>query len=267
MMKEFIIEALSKTIGEDEAIVCAREFINSFGDDEKKIKDAIDRRLLSEPLQYIIGEWDFYNCTFRLGDGVLCPRPETEMLVDEALDFIGDGSSVVLDLCSGSGAIAISVAKNAPDSKVIAIEKSPAAYEYLKQNIALNGVKNVKVFNDDILTGCDYFFKAKAPAFDLILSNPPYVRTGDIDDLDLEVQHEPRLALDGGEDGLVFYRALCDRWLPLLKKGGRMVLECGEDQADEIIAIFEQKIATSCGKITKKLDFNGLYRVISVEIY
>ena len=261
-----IFEKLAPTLGEDEARVSARELLKFCGDDETKLADAIEQRLLGEPLQYIIGEWDFYNCTFRLGEGVLCPRPETEMIVDDALDFLSERQNqTVLDLCSGSGAIAIAVAKNNSNAKVMAIEKSPVAFEYLKQNIILNKVKNVTPFCDDILTGCDYFFKTKAPAFDLILSNPPYVKTADIDELQLEVQREPRLALDGGEDGLVFYRALAKRWLPCLKAGGKMLVECGEDQADDIIAIFEPEIATSCGKITKKQDFSGLFRVVCVE--
>jgi release factor glutamine methyltransferase len=127
----------------------------------------------------------------------------------------------VLDLCSGSGCIAISIAKNCPEAKVLAVEKSPAAVEFLKQNIILNQVK-VSAFNDDILEGCGHLTKGR---FDVIVSNPPYVRKSEIETLQTEVLREPVEALDGGEDGLVFYRAIADRWLPLVRPGGLLIVE------------------------------------------
>ena len=151
LLEKSVYEKLCGVVDPDDASVDARELCRAFSGDA--LWAAVERRLSGEPLQYIIGEWDFYNCTFRVGEGVLIPRPETELLVDETLEFLkgrSDGAQTVLDLCSGSGCIAISIAKNCPEAKVLAVEKSPAAFEFLKQNIILNQVK-VSAFNDTVL--------------------------------------------------------------------------------------------------------------------
>lgn len=292
-----VIELLKQHIDEYDAPVDARELIRFSAGDEEKLKECIERRISGEPLQYIIGEWDFYNCNFRVGEGVLIPRPETELLVDTALDFLaenfsqdgddatsmiykvvygtrvrgeyvlpneGYGVARVLDLCSGSGCIAISIAKNFANSKVFAIEKSSQAFEYLKQNVALNRVKNVVPFNDDIVTGCQNLIGASKGQFDLIVSNQPYVKSAECDELQREVLKEPRMALDGGEDGLDFYRVIANRWLPLLKSGGMLIMECGEDQAVAIEGILS---ATSCGQTFILDDFAGISRVVGIKMY
>ena len=192
--------------------VCAEKFLS-----------LVERRSNGEPLQYILGKWEFMGLPFYVGEGVLIPRPETEMLVEFALDFLKDKKNpVVIDLCSGSGCIAISVAKHLPNAKVYAVEKSDLAFPYLKKNIWLNCVFNVSAVHGDIFDST--LLSDIKP--DLILSNPPYIRSPEIASLQSEVRNEPSMALDGGEDGLIFYREIANGWLDRLGTGGAIAVEC-----------------------------------------
>lgn len=208
--------------------------------DEKAVEkyfSLIERRLSGEPLQYILEEWEFMGLPFKVGEGVLIPRPETEILAEFAFDFLKKKNvPVVFDLCSGSGCIAISVAKFCPNSTVYAVEKSDAAFNYLMKNIELNGVKNVKAVKGDIFDKTILF--GIAP--DLILSNPPYIRSSDIDGLQSEVKKEPITALDGGEDGYDFYRVIASDWIKQIKSGGAIAVECAEDQTEYICELFSE---------------------------
>lgn len=223
----------------------------------QKYFELIERRCNGEPLQYIIGKWEFYGNSFYVGDGVLIPRPETEMLIDEAKKFLDNrsGAVVVVDFCSGSGCVAISIAKLFPDIKVYAIEKYDAAYSYLVKNISLNGVSNViavkgDVFDKNVLSGIQP---------DLILSNPPYIRSEDIKKLEKEVQSEPHTALDGGVDGYDFYRFLADYWFAEYLTGGTAImLECAEDQGDKLA----EMLSVNSTNVKILLDYNGLQRVV-----
>ena len=207
--------------------VCAEKFLS-----------LVERRSNGEPLQYILGKWEFMGLPFYVGEGVLIPRPETEMLVEYALDFLKDKKNpVVIDLCSGSGCIAISVAKHLPYAKVYAVEKSDLAFPYLKKNIWLNCVFNVSAVHGDIF---DRTLLSDIKP-DLILSNPPYIRSPEIASLQSEVRNEPSMALDGGEDGLVFYREIANGWLDRLGTGGAIAVECAEDQTEDIIRMFSEK--------------------------
>lgn len=207
--------------------VCAEKFLS-----------LVERRSNGEPLQYILGKWEFMGLPFYVGEGVLIPRPETEMLVEFALDFLKDKKNpVVIDLCSGSGCIAISVAKHLPNAKVYAVEKSDLAFPYLKKNIWLNCVFNVSAVHGDIFDST--LLSDIKP--DLILSNPPYIRSPEIASLQSEVRNEPSMALDGGEDGLVFYREIANGWLDRLGTGGAITVECAEDQTEDIIRMFSKK--------------------------
>ena len=207
--------------------VCAEKFLS-----------LVERRSNGEPLQYILGKWEFMGLPFYVGEGVLIPRPETEMLVEFALDFLKDKKNpVVIDLCSGSGCIAISVAKHLPNAKVYAVEKSDLAFPYLKKNIWLNCVFNVSAVHGDIFDST--LLSDIKP--DLILSNPPYIRSLEIASLQSEVRNEPSMALDGGEDGLVFYREIANGWLDRLGTGGAIAVECAEDQTEDIIRMFSEK--------------------------
>ena len=207
--------------------VCAEKFLS-----------LVERRSNGEPLQYILGKWEFMGLPFYVGEGVLIPRPETEMLVEFAFDFLKDKKNpVVIDLCSGSGCIAISVAKHLPNAKVYAVEKSDLAFPYLKKNIWLNCVFNVSAVHGDIF---DRTLLSDIKP-DLILSNPPYIRSPEIASLQSEVRNEPSMALDGGEDGLIFYREIANGWLDRLGTGGAIAVECAEDQTEDIIRMFSEK--------------------------
>lgn len=199
--------------------------------DEVAFLALIRRRIAGEPLQYILGEWEFMGCPFKVGEGVLIPRPETELLADFAKNTLASKPNpIIFDLCSGSGCIAVSVASMFPKASVYAVEKSPEAFAYLKKNIKLNKVKNVTAVQGDVSD--PNLFGSVTP--DLILSNPPYVKSGEIPTLQKEVQHEPAMALDGGEDGLEFYRILSQIWVKRLSRGGIMAVECGESQSDDV---------------------------------
>lgn len=225
----------------------------------EKLNEVLIRRKNGEPLQYIIGEWDFYDMTFFVGNGVLIPRPETEMLVDLALQKFKDGDSpVIYDLCAGSGCIGLTLAEHLKNSTVYLIEKEDAALKYLIKNKEKYGLDNAKILKGDILN----FNMQSLPNADLILSNPPYISTDEIASLQKEVLREPITALDGGNDGLLFYRAIASNWTEKVKMNGIVAMECGENQTDDIAEIFK-------GKFTEKsvlFDFNNIDRIISFRI-
>ena len=214
----------------------------------------VERRLSGEPLQYILGRWEFYSLPFEVGEGVLIPRADTETLVDCALKFLeGIKNPKVADLCSGSGCVAVSIAKNRLDCSVTAVELSQEAFPYLERNIALNGTANVTPKQADVLCGGENFGQ-----FDLIVSNPPYIKRETIAELSREVLCEPKMALDGGKDGLVFYHALCKKWRENLSPGGALMVEIGFDQADNVKKLIEKFFeAVNCVS-----DLCGITRVV-----
>lgn len=221
-------------------------------------EDCVKRRCNHEPLQYIIGMWDFHKFSFKVGEGVLIPRPETEILVDFAVDkILKQGYSVVMDLCCGSGCIGLSIAKLCPKTKVYCIDISDKALEYTRMNKELLGADNVSVMKSDVLESSGFL---GLPRPDIIVSNPPYIRSAEVDGLQPEIAFEPKLALDGGEDGLVFYRALSEIWYPFINRGGYLAMECGEDQAKDIFSLFVDKAEK--GKIIK--DAADLDRVVVI---
>lgn len=203
------------------------------------VEKAISERKDGRPIQYIIGEWDFMDYTFKVGEGVLIPRPETELLCEYVSDKIKNlEKPIVYDLCSGSGCIGLSIKKMVPQCDIYLIEKSVDALRYLTDNASavckntfLTIVKG-DIFDIDAFE--DY------PKADAIVSNPPYISSAEIPTLQREVQFEPDMALDGGADGLDFYRLLTSKWTSFLKKDGFMALECGEDQAENIADMFNE---------------------------
>ena len=205
------------------------------------INQAISRRKNSEPLQYILGSWDFYDLSFYVGDGVLIPRPETEMLVDFALEKIKDiESPVIYDLCAGTGCIGLTIAKHRKDAKVYLFEKEEKAFSYLVKNKEKYELNNATVVQCDIFN----FDFSEIPLCDVLLSNPPYIESDEIRDLQSEVLFEPISALDGGKDGLAFYRVICDKWLKQVKNNGFIAFECGEEQSKPICDIFKSKTSS-----------------------
>ncbi len=212
------------------------------------------RRLEGEPLQYILGEWEFYSLPFEVGPGVLIPQPDTECLVERALAYLKNVPSArVADLCSGSGAVAIAIAHHAPQCRVTAVEWDEVAFGYLERNIRRNHANHVKAVRADVLAAPQGF-----GPFDLIVSNPPYIRSGVIDELEASVRREPRIALDGGEDGLAFYRCILSQWTTTLTDEGVLMVEIGYDQAEEVTALFAPHFA----QVECLRDYGGNDRVI-----
>lgn len=239
---------------------CGKEYAIFHSEDNAESKKAekyfglINRRITGEPVQYIIESWDFYGETFSVGNGVLIPRAETELLVDFAMDYLKKfDNPIVLDLCSGSGCIGLCVAKNIPDSTVYLVEKSDEAFDYLLKNKNSLGCKNAIAVKGDIFNGFESF---GFPIPDLILSNPPYIEKNMIPSLQREVSFEPAAALDGGEDGLDFYRLINDKWLGFCR--GAVAVECGEGQAEDIIRLLSLK----CDSTETITDFNGIKRTV-----
>ena len=198
------------------------------GEIQEKLISMAQKRAEHLPLQYILGKWSFMGFEFKVGEGVLIPRDDTEVLVGLCLDYLkASEGKTTLDLCAGSGAISVALDKLA-NADVTAVELSDKAYNFLLENI--KGT-NIKPHKGDIFE-CYRDFEAKS--FDLIASNPPYIKTDEIEALQTEVGYEPKTALDGGADGLDFYRAIARRWTPLLKSGGAMAFELGEGQAEYV---------------------------------
>lgn len=203
-----------------------------------------------EPLQYVLGKWDFYESEFYVGEGVLIPRPETEELVDLTLKYAKRlNNPVIVDLCSGSGCIGLSIAQKLRHSTVYCIEKSAEAFAYLQKNA--NGVDNAVLIKEDISRQIDI------PLADIIISNPPYIKSSDLAALQQEVHYEPQMALDGGADGLDFYRIINAKWADKLKNNGLLFLEIGEEQGDSI-----QEVLTNFREIKILKDIYGNDRMV-----
>lgn len=227
------------------------------GKKSAKFFEMIDQRSKRRPLQYIIGAWEFMGVEFKLGEGVLIPRDDTEVLVSEILALTKTiKKPKLLDLCAGPGTIAITFAKRRVDASVFALELSEVALKYLQQNINLNAVKNVTPLPFDVLFDADKF---NFDGFDIIVSNPPYIATSELKRLQKEVLNEPLMALDGGSDGLMFYRAIAENWVKFLRPGGHLCVEVGFGQAFAVLDIFKSAGLDSIEIIR---DLNGINRVV-----
>lgn len=225
------------------------------------VERAVLRRISGEPLQYILGEWDFFGRTFEVGEGVLVPRPETELLVELALEKLRNVRyPVVFDLCAGSGCVGLTIAAERPDAHVWLFEKYDEAFHYLKRNIKKLGLTNVQAVQHDITLGYDDKI-SETP--DLIVSNPPYLRTDELDGLSTEVMHEPATALDGGKDGVDFYRIIASRWLPNVNKHGGIIFECDPSQTLEIADM----LMPYAMRVKIVTDIFGLQRAVYADIF
>ena len=218
----------------------------------------VRRRVAGEPMPYILGEWDFYGMTLTVTPDVLIPRMDTEVLVDAALHvLVGRKMNArILDLCSGSGCIGCALAHELPAARVVMVDISDEALTVSKENLRRNHQNRTICLKADAL--------AKPPmgigTFDLIVSNPPYVASMDILTLDSSVRdYEPLGALDGGEDGLMFYRAIIRHWTQILRPGGWLMFEVGEDQADAVMALMKEEKYTD---VTALEDTAGIRRVV-----
>jgi release factor-specific protein-(glutamine-N5) methyltransferase len=219
----------------------------------KKIDDIVQKRLTGRPLWYIIGDTEFYDCKIKVDERALIPRPETELLADAAVKVIEDGDKV-LDMCTGSGCIAISIAKHCTKKgvTVYAADVSDAAIMLAQENANYNSV-------DVTFVQSDLFSKVHG-RFNLIVCNPPYIKSSEIANLQSEVKnYEPRIALDGGEDGLDFYRRLAKEISRYIVRGGMLILEVGENQAEDVLKLFEKRDYAMVVK-----DFNGVDRILKI---
>lgn len=235
-------------------------------DKEQAFCAAVQERKAHRPLQYILGEWEFMGLTLAVGEGVLCPREDTAVLVEtaaRAAERICMANPQVkpcgLDLCAGSGAAALGICSLVQGAELTCVELSSDAYRYLERNIAAYPQYNVKAVQGDILS-TEFATQFEDSSYHFIASNPPYIATDEIAALEPEVQHEPALALDGGTDGLLFYRAICKLWLPKLCPGGMLAVEIGEEQGESVASLFHASGLHDV-KITK--DWAGLDRCVS----
>ncbi len=218
--------------------------------------ELIRRRINGEPLQYILGEWEFYGLPFKVGKGVLIPRQDTETLVDFLLEYFKNSENLrFADLCSGSGCIGITLEKKLDCDKAYCIEISDNAISYLKENIKLNGSACECVNGDVLLENTAESFKD----LDFIACNPPYLTSADMNNLQTEVQFEPENALFGGDDGLDFYRGVTRIWKNSLKDGGVLAFEIGINQEDEVSQILIQH---GFENVRFLKDYCGIFRIV-----
>ncbi len=224
-----------------------------------RFDECVKKRQSGYPLQYIIGEWDFYGHTFSLNDGVLIPRCETEQIADEGCKFLRDKKNqVVFDLCAGSGCIGLSVAAANPTCQVYLFDVTDKAIACQNDNLRLMSLDNVRILDYDIFYG---FNSELLPYPNIILSNPPYVSDENMNTLQREVYFEPTTAVYGGTDGLDFYRCIAESWLPYLENEGFFMLECGEEQPDVVLQLIdEQHLPLDC-RIEE--DICGIRRFVS----
>jgi release factor glutamine methyltransferase len=238
-----------------------------------KINGLLQRRIKREPLQYILGHMEFHGLKIRIGSGVLIPRPETELLAEEAIKTLrvnppsppfskgGREGFEILDLCTGSGCLALALAREFPEAQVYGTDTSEIAIRYAKENAKLNGINNVIFIKGSLYEPV----KELLITFDLIVSNPPYIRRDDIKSLQPEIKDwEPIEALDGGEDGLDYYRAIIPEAKNYLKEGGYLIFELGNNQADAV-----RKVAGDAGFINISLikDYAAIERILIAKLH
>ena len=226
---------------------------------ESKANEYVERRLAGEPVAYITGSWEFYGLPMVVTPDVLIPRMDTEVLVDAAKDVLHgkNMNARVLDLCCGSGCISCAVAHELPATKLVAIDISQLALEVCRKNLAMNRLSSrVTCMQADALSSPPMMLGQ----FDMIVSNPPYIASGEIPGLDCSVKdYEPLWALDGGEDGLKFYKAIIRNWRCSLKSGGALLFEVGEGQAEVVSEMLSSAMFKT---VYTKKDTLGIDRVV-----
>lgn len=220
------------------------------------------RRAQHEPLQYLLGEWDFLDFTVAVGPGVLIPRADTECVAQAAMAALGRaaarGTATGLDLCAGSGILAIAMARYVPAAQVTAVEKSSAAFEYLKQNCARLAPR-IRAVQADVF---GYEHKLAVESVDVVVSNPPYVTGEEYEALAPELRFEPREALCAEQQGLAFYRHIAPAYFPALRAGGTLVFEIGSTQAEAVCGLCH---AAGYGQVSVQCDAAGLPRCVCAQ--
>ena len=227
------------------------------------VDEMIDRRLKGEPVAYIVGEWEFFGLPLTIDRTVLVPRVDTEVLATQAIRLmkLRGQRARMLDLCAGSGAIGLAVAANVPDCRIVLADISESALTICRINMLRNRLsRSVTAIMADAMADPPSLLGT----FDAIACNPPYIPTGDIKDLDGSVRdYEPTIALDGGEDGLDFYRVVTQKWQGLLRPGGYLAFECGATQGSEVRNMMRE---SGFLNIETHYDTLGIERVIIGQI-
>jgi len=249
----------------------------------KAVKSVLERRNKREPLQYIIGHVDFCGLKIKVGPGVLIPRPETELVVEEMIRTAngrqstvcspsspeerivsdpglstGGGRLKILDLCTGSGCLALAFARQFRNAEVLATDLSEKTLAYAAENAEINAVKNVTFLKGDL------YEPVKGNRFEIIVSNPPYIKRGDISGLSPEIREwEPVEALDGGEDGLEFYRRILSCSAEYLADQGEVIFELGDGEVRDVIKIAEK---SGLRPVSIVKDFSGIDRVLRLAL-
>jgi release factor glutamine methyltransferase len=234
-----------------------------------EINELLKRRARREPLQYILGYAEFHGLKIKVGRGVLIPRPETELLVEEAVKILkekalGIAKLRALDLCTGSGCIALALAKEFPEAGIYGTDTSEVAIEYAVENAAINGLRNVTFLKGSLFEPLRSAAPKLPVVFDLIVSNPPYIKRDDMKHLQPEIREwEPAEALDGGEDGLDYYRMMIPEAGFYLRENGSLLLEIGAGQAEDI-----KEMAADAGFLFVSLikDYAGIERILIARL-
>ena len=218
-------------------------------------RQKVRRLAAGYPLQYLLGEWEFYGIPLKVGEGVLIPQPDTETLVDVALELAATmDTPKIADYGSGSGAISLALVKHLPTATLYAVENSPKALEYLNTNVAAS-----EAHDRIVITEGDITAPLDLPPLDMIVSNPPYLTTEELEQVPTAVSYEPREALLGGEDGLDYYRSIAKNAQSALKCGGWLVFEAGYRQAQDICAILAEN---GYEQISARRDLCGAQRCV-----
>lgn len=224
----------------------------------EQLRGLVKRAGLHEPVVYLVGRTEFYSMEFEVTCDCLIPRPETELLVQRAIEFLrrGSGPQRVCDLCTGCGVIAVAIAGNVPDAKVVATDLSAAALGVAARNVAKHGLEDrVELLQGDLFE--PVIPQLDVTPFDLIACNPPYVSTAEYEALEENVKdYEPRLALHAGDDGLDVYRRLCEQVGPFLKPGGILLLEIGYTQGPAVRELLERTDAFAEIQVERDLQKN-----------
>ena len=230
---------------------------------EKRAEAMVRRRLAGEPVAYITGVWEFRGLPMEVSRDVLIPRVDTEVLAETAIKYLKDTGRLdarVLDLCSGTGCIGCAIAAELPRVRVVLSDVSPEAMEISRRNVSRNGLDGrISFLPADVM---------KLPplmtgSFDLVVSNPPYIPTVEIMTLDPSVRdYEPVWALDGGEDGLDFYRAILKNWHGVIRQGGELMFEVGEEQAERVKDLMRMAGLREARSV---LDTRGVERVVTAR--
>lgn len=228
-------------------------------DGEAAFLQAVSQRADRRPLQYILGKWKFLGLNLQVGEGVLVPREDTAVLVEALAESLKNRpASIGLDLCAGSGAVGLGLCFLLPETRVTCVELSEMAFPYLERNLAAYPQYHAQAVKGDILLP-EIVGKIPPASLDFIASNPPYIKASELPSLQAEVQKEPAMALNGGPDGLAFYRAIIELWLPLLKPGGVLAVEIGEDQGAAVSALFSTH---GLEGVEIRRDWTGLDRCV-----